>query len=96
MLIAFFIVFSTNSNAIQLLGVPSCGQWNSTDDHAWHHAWLFGYMNGAAAGMNADILKDTDRESIFLWVDNYCRKNPTGKIDEAGRNLALELIKSMH
>ncbi len=92
---------SNPSSAIATLGVRTCGNWvkeaktpNSCAAIA-NQSWLVGYITGLAVGSNKDFLKDSDTDSLFLWVTNYCQKNPLEKLDSAGYALAEELIKKM-
>ena len=74
-----------------------CGKWISEDDdnasHFAYEAWLFGYLSGVAYAVNKDILKDTDRPSIELWMDNYCKANPLNKVYQGANDLYFELVK---
>ncbi|MGA7749620.1 MAG: hypothetical protein WCA63_05685 [Gallionella sp.] len=93
-LIVFAIGFSANSNAIQFMGVPSCAEWvsrHSTNNDVSMEEWLLGFLSGLAAGKNIDYLKNADRESLFLWIDNYCKMYPLGRVDDGGHSLAEEL-----
>jgi hypothetical protein len=56
--------------------------------------WLVGYLSGVAAGLDKDLLTGMNNDSIFLWMDNYCRANPLRRIDEGGYTLALEIIRT--
>ena len=57
--------------------------------------WLTGYLSGLAIGAsrnfwgqpNVNLLSN---QSVFFWVDNYCRANPLKDIDDAGTALFLE------
>ena len=51
-------------------------------------SWFLGYIAGRASGAKRDLLADIDDESIFLWLDNYCRDHPRENLARAG--LALE------
>lgn len=85
-----------NANAINVRAATSCGQWVSekgTWEGAGSNRWLLGFLSGLAAGGGKDILRGVDNESIYLWVDNYCRANPLRGIDEAGWELYSTLVK---
>jgi hypothetical protein len=58
-----------------------------------NEAWLMGYLSGRASALNKDFLKGTDNESIYVWIDNYCRDNPTKDVDDAAKELVKELIQ---
>ena len=80
-------------------GIPDCGQWisrkNSTD-----RTWILGYMTGLSVMTTVANTKQGDwlnkvnsAEQIFLFVDNYCQKNPLKTVENAGYALFSELIK---
>ncbi len=54
-------------------------------------SWFLGYVSGRASLSSQDFLKGTDDESIFLWLDNYCRERPLLDLDSAGIALEQEL-----
>jgi hypothetical protein len=54
--------------------------------------WLLGYLSGIAAAKNIDLLQGAERKSLFLWMDNYCQKNPLKRISDGAHDLASELI----
>ena len=85
-----------DANAINIRAGTSCGQWISekgTWEGAGSNRWLLGFLSGLAAGSGKDILKALDNESVYLWVDNYCRVNPLRGLDEAGWELYSSLVK---
>ena len=55
--------------------------------------WFLGYLSGRADESGKNFLKGTDSESIFLWLDNYCHANPDKNLDNAGLDLARELMQ---
>lgn len=94
MLMVLAVGFSANCNAIQFMGVPSCGEWvnrHSTNDGAAMEEWLLGFLSGLAAGKNIDLLKKVQKEYLYLWIDNYCQANPSGRVDNAAHDLADQL-----
>jgi hypothetical protein len=94
-----FLFVAGESNAVTNLGAPSCGKW--TEDLAYppyrlyRQIWLEGFLSGAAAGTGEDVLKVSDRQSITLWMDNYCRANPLNSVHEGGVALFVELRKQI-
>ncbi len=56
-------------------------------------SWFLGYLSGRADSSGKNFLKGTDSDSIFLWLDNYCHANPQGNLDQAGIELARELMQ---
>ncbi len=99
MLLALFTVaIASNVYAVMVRGAPSCGSWvkNRADD-SWlmrtEGSWLVGYLSGRASASNKDFLRDSNNDSLFLWVDNYCQANPLMDLDDAGIELSKELMK---
>jgi hypothetical protein len=103
--IIFLSCITTNANAIKMKGgVVGCGKWiayreNKTPDMSdeslgrLYTAWILGFLSGSAVQTNKDILKNTDNESLYLWIDNYCRANPLKFIPDASDALFEELKK---
>lgn len=91
--------------AIEIKGSRSCGKWIE-EKHMANSAqemnkipvlitksWFLGYLSGRADASGKNFLKGTDSESIFLWLDNYCRANPDKDLDRGGSDLARELMQ---
>ena len=86
---------------ISTLGVPPCGTWvkDRQDPKArllskTNEYWLVGYLTGLSVGIGKDFLNGTDPDSLFLWVDNYCRANPLSDAAYAADGLATVLIRN--
>jgi hypothetical protein len=81
---------------IAIFGGSDCGQWieNSKSNFSLR-AWLLGYMSGLNAGLsdtpNDRLNKINSAEQIFLWMDNFCTKNPLKTVNEGGNALFREL-----
>lgn len=96
-LIFILLCFSicNTSNAVMMDGYATCGQWVS--EGGWAHksdrAWILGYLSGKAASTGEDVLRNTDKESIALWMDQYCKNNPLNDTADGARTLFKELIK---
>lgn len=58
-------------------------------------SWLLGYLSGynALLSEEIDLLDDIDADTITLWMDNYCSKNPAKGLTDGARQLAKEIIK---
>ena len=87
-----------DARAITIRGAESCGIWVKERQEKKistfiHQRWLAGYLSGIAVGNGKDVLKGTDNESIFLWMDNYCQANPLKDIADGSEVLFLELVK---
>ncbi len=107
--IAFLLgcLFSSSPFAaeVDLMGTRTCGNWveerrmaNSTKEMnripvLITRSWFLGYLSGRAAASRKNFLKGTDSDSLFLWLDNYCRANPSKNLDSAGIELARELMQ---
>lgn len=84
------------ATALEVRGFRSCGKWISeraASDSSYATTWLVGYMSGIAMGAEIDILAGTDNQSIYLWMDNYCRANPLKDTSDGGVELTIELMK---
>jgi len=85
-----------------IFGGPDCGQWISSKADT-RKAWVLGFMSGMSMAThyfgtptdrktNGDWLdKVNSADQIFLFVDNYCQKNPLRKVESAGFALYIEL-----
>ena len=77
-------------------GVSDCGQWvaNSKSNQTIR-SWLLGFLSGVNAGLgssrNDPLGKINSAEQIFLWMDNFCQKNPLKTVQDGGNALYLEL-----
>ena len=97
--------FNAFSASVEILGSRSCNKWmdeksvaNSTNDMnkvpvLITQSWFLGYLSGRADAAGKNFLKATDRDSIFVWLDNYCLANPQAGLDKAGVDLARQLMQ---
>jgi len=81
-------------------GLRDCGQWIARTDGTGKRGvelWLSEYLTGLNAGHwlnqnNDDPLKKINSvDQIYLWMDNYCKKNPFSTIGVGGLQLLIEL-----
>jgi len=89
---------SANSNATQTLRDASCKQWinsQSTQVHYEYMSWLMGYLSGIAIQSDSNIFKTTNPDSIFLWMDTFCRNNPQNYIGDGAWQLSGELQQKL-
>lgn len=99
LLLLIFPMATTADTASQVtyLANPSCGEWiqqgASTIQGELNHTYLAGLMSGIAVGTISNFLAKTDTDSVFLWMDNYCRAHPLDKLIDGGIKLAGELSK---
>jgi len=76
-----------------------CGQWVTSKTEP-RKAWLLGFMTGMSVSTyysnpaHGDWLnKANSADQMFVFVDNYCQKNPLHKIESAAIELYFELRK---
>ena len=84
--------------AYTTFGVRDCGQWLSAKTEA-RKAWVVGYMTGLNAMHWLNKSKPPDPlgkinsvEQIYIWMDNYCQKNPLKETSDGGIALFIELM----
>ena len=87
-----------DAGAITYLGVRSCGDWVKNDKEKGilegaQKNWLTGFLTGLTFSTDKDVLKGASGESLFLWVTNFCNRNPLKDSADAGTELFLELLK---
>jgi hypothetical protein len=86
------------TQTIQIRHALSCLDWVKHRQEARggeiaDQAWLLGYLSGIAVATRKNFLPATDSDSIFRWVDNYCRDHPLNDLNDAADDLAQELIR---
>ena len=100
-------LFSLNlfASAVELKSARSCGKWieeKRLEKSAKEmnkipvlitRNWFLGYLSGRADASGRNLLKGTDSDSLFLWLDNYCHANPQMDLDKAGIELERELLQ---
>ena len=96
-LIALLLSPLTSPAQSMILGIYDCGQWLKDSRYRTsYEMWAIGYLSGLNASsstvLKTDFLsKINSSEQAFLYLDNYCQKNPLKNI-QAGLNLlAIEL-----
>lgn len=88
----------SNASAQAGFGGADCGEWVRSPSDPKRH-WLLGYMSGLSKmhffnGKDDDPLdKINSAQQIFLWMDNYCKRNPLKNVRNGGDDLFLELMK---
>ena len=102
---ALFYALTANAQTVTSFGSPDCGQWVKLQRPA-DRAWLLGYLSGMnhlwaslarlnknmpPAGMDPlDALSSADQ--AYVWMDNYCQKNPLKRVSDGGNDLFFELM----
>jgi hypothetical protein len=87
------------SDIVHTVGMHSCRAWieNKTENSALYFldkATLLGYLSGlnvALSDASHDSLNSVDVKSLYLWMDNYCQKNPLNDVSDGGKQLFREL-----
>jgi hypothetical protein len=91
-----FCIPSLSQN-ITVMSTYSCGKYveSRAQSSIAPSVWLLGFLSGANTykSQTHDVLKDVDRQSIFLWMDKYCKEKPLDYIDDGARLLLTELHK---
>lgn len=98
-------LLALNVCAVDVMGSRSCASWNQERHMADSskemnripvlitRSWFLGYLSGRAEASGLNFIKGTDSDSIFLWLDIYCRANPNTGLERAGAALASELMQ---
>jgi len=96
--IALVMVFLNPVQASTTWGVSDCGEWvNKSKNTPSMRTWLLGFMTGL--GVMHELNEKTDdplkklnsAEQMYVWMDNFCQKNPLKTVTLGGVNLFLEL-----
>ncbi|RYH67703.1 MAG: hypothetical protein EON54_03810 [Alcaligenaceae bacterium] len=87
-----------NALAVIVMGAVPCGVWvKDRTEKGWNEtadrSWLTGFLSGLAIESEKDVLRTVNAESIYLWMDNYCRANPLKQLATGGQVLFEELSK---
>lgn len=104
----FFIATSVKAETINVIGTGglSCGSWiearnkgNDVQENLYVQ-WIAGYLAGHNAYRTKGVkqVAVSDLPTISLWLDTYCRKNPTHLAAAAAIALVQELggTKALH
>ena len=87
---------ASSAIAFTFMAEPSCGEWVAEANQFNMHGnkmWLAGYLSGLASGTGKDALEGNDADSLFLWMDNYCKASPLDKVGSSANKLFRELSK---
>ena len=96
--ISLAAVSLAHSQGVVVLGALDCGKWvqartNSASSNLEHY--LLGLLNGLALGRQVEFwqargLPSPSRESVYLWMDGYCRDNPLNDVAQGATALYAE------
>ena len=88
------------ASGVTVFGRPDCGVWLSKQREV-DKAWLLGYVSslslseqGRLSGASDPFGKISSTEQIFVWMNNYCQKNPLKDITAGAFSLYFELLTS--
>ena len=93
---------SQSAAALVTRGAPTCSEWLSDaklerQAETWRvtadHFWLLGYISGLSVATGIDILKDTDNDVLYQWMDKYCDAHVFRNLNEAADEYARTAIK---
>lgn len=90
----------TSKDNYTTFGGIDCGQWLNEKKFP-HKTWLLGFVSGINMmnklhdpELDVDALaKINSAEQIFVWMDNYCQKNPLSELKAGSLSLFVELMK---
>ena len=82
---------------VTVFGRPDCGVWLSKQREV-DKAWLLGYVSSTSTsqqfGKGDPFGKISSAEQIFVWMNNYCQKNPLKDLSDGALALYIELLSS--
>ena len=81
---------------VTIFGRPDCGVWLSKKREP-DKAWLLGYVSSLSTShrFGGDPFgKIKSAEQIFLWMNNYCQKNPLKDVGAGAFSLYIELLSN--
>ena len=98
-LIAAFITLTVSSPVLAqtkiftMIGEPDCGKWINQNSIP-NKAWLLGFLSGVNITFkdSKDALGKVNAEQTYLWMDNYCKKNPLEQLATGAIDLYVELV----
>jgi len=99
--ILFFVYqFGQPAFSQKLIGRYDCGIWLNQKSET-SKSWLLGYMSGlntmyVNSGLSGkkDLLEAISADQIYIWMNNYCQKNPLKTLDAGAISLFVEIGKS--
>jgi hypothetical protein len=93
---SLIFIQSAFSQVSTSFGAPDCGQWaTKAKSNPSYKSWVVGYLSGLNSALftskNDPLDKINSAEQIFLWMDNFCQRNPLKNVQDGGNALYLEL-----
>ena len=97
-LLVMNIAYAGSTPTVTGHGNVPCDSWTEArkqDDmnRLSYQAWVQGFLSGVnwSGVIYTDFLKDGDYADWFVWLDNYCLRNPHSRIVDGVSTLVLEL-----
>jgi hypothetical protein len=89
-------LLASSSQSATLFGAYDCSQWFSLTQDPLPKTWLLGYLSGMdyATPTHSALDRLKSAEQAYLWIDNYCKANPSKKISDGAKQLYNELEKN--
>ena len=83
------------TQVVTFFGNPDCGQYIN-GNRSQDKTWLLGFLSGLNTDPRAQdtLSRLNSSQQAYLFVDNYCRKNPLKSLSDAGIALFGELYNS--
>ena len=81
---------------ISIVGTSDCGTWVTSrkTNNVYIQEWLLGFINGISFGSGFEVWdaggQTITYQQMYLWMDNYCAKNPLKSIVQGGVELMNE------
>ena len=69
---------SAHAHLVATRGGLTCSAWMQQRPKAskLSETWLLGFLSGMAQQADIDLPQQPDDDSLFRWMDDYCRANP--------------------
>ncbi len=97
--LALVLALPLSAQSQTIFGVPDCGGWIKQASEP-QKGWLLGYMSGLNVMHGMANLKPenplgklSSANQIYLWMDNYCKRNPLKDVSSGGFELFMEMMK---
>lgn len=90
---------ATASYGATIVGGHDCDEWTRRPSDG-KSQWLLGYLSGLNVmhEFNEGNPKDPlaavrSPNQLYQWMDSYCRKNPSSRLDAGASEMFIELMK---
>ncbi len=99
---SLFSMGATAQPMVYGVGSQGCGKYVAATDQSKRGApqaayvymtWMSGFVSHASVLDSTDYFKNSDTESVGLWLENYCRTHPLESFSTAVISLMFELVK---